>query len=193
MTYSLNTLQSGAAAVQQPARARALRFAHEISLIAGFVLLLFWLLAMLSYTPSDAAWSTSGTGGEIKNWGGRLGAWLADGSYYLAGYSVWWAGHTYGPRYLLDVLPLLAPAAAAGVDAIAPGRRPGRVIAAALLAWSVGVAAAGAFVYPNEAWNTRPLEVDRFHERLWAIGDSQIPRALSSPPSPQNFDLFRWD
>jgi S-DNA-T family DNA segregation ATPase FtsK/SpoIIIE len=90
MTYSLNTLQSHAGAAAQPVRTRALRFAHEITLIAGFVLLLFWLLAMLSYTPSDSAWSTSGTGGEVKNWGGRIGAWLADGSYYLAGYSVWW-------------------------------------------------------------------------------------------------------
>lgn len=67
-----------------------MRFAHEITLIAGFAALLFWLLAMLSFTPSDAAWSTSGTGGDIKNWGGRIGAWLADGSYFLAGYSVWW-------------------------------------------------------------------------------------------------------
>lgn len=67
-----------------------MRFAHEITLIAGFAALLFWLLAMLSFTPSDAAWSTSGTGGEIKNWAGRIGAWLADGSYFLAGYSVWW-------------------------------------------------------------------------------------------------------
>ncbi|MFS2099121.1 DNA translocase FtsK [Variovorax sp. Varisp85] len=90
MTYSLNTLQSSSAAEGQPVRMRAMRFAHEITLIAGFAALLFWLLAMLSFTPSDAAWSTSGTGGEIKNWGGRIGAWLADGSYYLAGYSVWW-------------------------------------------------------------------------------------------------------
>jgi S-DNA-T family DNA segregation ATPase FtsK/SpoIIIE len=90
MTYSLNTLQSSAPGEPQPVRLRAMRFAHEITLIAGFVALLFWLLAMLSFTPSDAAWSTSGTGGDIKNWGGRIGAWLADASYYLAGYSVWW-------------------------------------------------------------------------------------------------------
>ncbi|MBB3638478.1 DNA translocase FtsK [Variovorax atrisoli] len=90
MTYSLNTLQSSSAAEAQPVRVRAMRFAHEITLIAGFAALLFWLLSMLSFTPSDAAWSTSGTGGEIKNWGGRIGAWLADGSYYAAGYSVWW-------------------------------------------------------------------------------------------------------
>ncbi|MEJ8815821.1 DNA translocase FtsK 4TM domain-containing protein [Variovorax ureilyticus] len=89
MTYSLNTLQSSSAE-GQPVRARAMRFAHEITLIAGFVALLFWLLAMLSFTPSDAAWSTSGTGGDVKNWGGRIGAWVADASYFLAGYSVWW-------------------------------------------------------------------------------------------------------
>ncbi|HYP84083.1 DNA translocase FtsK [Variovorax sp.] len=89
MTYSLNTLNSASGA-GQPARVRVMRFAHEITLIAGFVALLFWLLAMLSYTPSDAAWSTSGSGGALKNWAGRLGAWLADGSYFLAGYSVWW-------------------------------------------------------------------------------------------------------
>jgi len=90
MTYSLNTLQSSSAADGQPVRTRAMRFAHEITLIAGFAALLFWLLSMLSFTLSDAAWSTSGTGGEIKNWGGRVGAWLADGSYFFAGYSVWW-------------------------------------------------------------------------------------------------------
>jgi S-DNA-T family DNA segregation ATPase FtsK/SpoIIIE len=91
MTYSLHTLQSSASSGEaQPVRARAMRFAHEITLIAGFVALSFWLLAMLSFTPSDAAWSTSGTGGEVKNWGGRIGAWLADASYFLAGYSVWW-------------------------------------------------------------------------------------------------------
>lgn len=90
MTYSLNTLQSSSSADAQPVRTRAMRFAHEITLMVGFVVLLFWLLSMLSFTPSDAAWSTSGTGGEVKNWGGRIGAWIADGSYFLGGYSIWW-------------------------------------------------------------------------------------------------------
>lgn len=90
MTYSLNTLHSSDSSAAQPVRLRAMRFAHEITLIAGFAALLFWLLAMLSFTPSDAAWSTSGTGGDVKNWGGRIGAWLADGSYFLGGYSIWW-------------------------------------------------------------------------------------------------------
>ena len=26
----------------------------------------------------------------MRNWVGRLGAWLADGSYFVLGFSVWW-------------------------------------------------------------------------------------------------------
>ncbi len=58
----------------------------------GFLALLFWLLALVSYNAQDAAWSTSGSGNgqHVSNWVGRLGAWLADGSYYALGFSVWW-------------------------------------------------------------------------------------------------------
>ena len=74
------------------------RFAHEVVLIFGLMGLVFWLAALLSYSQQDAAWSTSGainssavnTAGMARNWGGRLGAWLADTSYFLFGFSVWW-------------------------------------------------------------------------------------------------------
>ncbi len=105
-------------------------------------------------------------------------------------YSVWWGGHSYGPRFLLDLLVPLAPFAAIGWSEILAGSWPRRVTAGVLLAWSVGVAALGAFVYPNEAWNTDPLEVDLHHARLWDVSDSQIRRAWRSHASPQNFDLF---
>ncbi len=58
--------------------------------MAGLVLLVCWLLALWSYSPQDAAWSTSGAGGALQNRLGVLGAWLADGSYFLLGFSVWW-------------------------------------------------------------------------------------------------------
>jgi S-DNA-T family DNA segregation ATPase FtsK/SpoIIIE len=89
MTYSLNTLNSSRAAATT-ARSGWGRFADELGLVAGFVLLAFWLLALLSYSAQDVAWSTSGTGGAVLNRAGRLGAWLADGSYFLLGFSVWW-------------------------------------------------------------------------------------------------------
>ena len=91
MTYSLHTLQSNTSDSRStPEPTGFARFANEIGLMAGFVLLALWLIALLSYSPQDAAWSTSGAGLRITNRAGLLGAWIADMSYYLAGFSVWW-------------------------------------------------------------------------------------------------------
>ena len=87
MSYSLNTLNSSQSAYEQTATAR---FAQEVGLILGALVLVFWLLALLSYSGHDAAWSTSGAGASTLNWGGRLGAWLSDASYYFFGFSIWW-------------------------------------------------------------------------------------------------------
>jgi hypothetical protein len=116
------------------------------------------------------------------------------------GYVIWWGGHTYGPRYMLDVLPVLVPLAAAalsgrtlGQRASVGGRRTGRlraVLCFAALAWSIGLAATGAFCYPSEQWNTTPIDVDREHSRLWSWTDSQFLRCWKSGPSPRNLDLL---
>ena len=91
MTYSLNTLNASAAA-KSPPRTGAARFGHEIALVVGLLALVFWLLALVSYSAQDAAWSTSGARDvrSVANWAGRFGAWLADGSYFALGFSVWW-------------------------------------------------------------------------------------------------------
>jgi hypothetical protein len=118
----------------------------------------------------------------------RWCALAALAQYVLYGaYAVWWGGHTYGPRYMLDVLPFLVPLAAA-----AGARRLSRSAIAALwvaLAWSVAVAALGAFVFPHERWNLMPEDVDRHHERLWDWSDTQILRASYAGGSHQNFSL----
>ena len=91
MTYSLNTLNASSSSKSAP-RTGAARFGHEIGLVLGLLGLVFWLLALVSYSAQDAAWSTSGAGNgqPLSNWVGRLGAWLADGSYFVLGFSVWW-------------------------------------------------------------------------------------------------------
>lgn len=89
MTYSLNTLTDAAPAASA-SRTGFARFAHETGLVLGAVALVFWLLALASHSGQDPAFSTSGAGGAVANWGGRLGAWLADASYFLLGYSAWW-------------------------------------------------------------------------------------------------------
>ena len=88
MTYSLNTLNASAAA-KSPPRTGAARFGHEIGLMVGLLALVFWLLALASYSAQDAAFSNSGSR-EVRmvaNWAGRFGAWLADGSYFALGFS----------------------------------------------------------------------------------------------------------
>lgn len=104
-------------------------------------------------------------------------------------YAVWWAGHSFGPRYLMDILIPLTPFGAIGAAMMAraaAARLAGRL----LLAVSIAVSSLGAFVYPHERWNTDPLNIDLHHERLWDWHDSQISRALRTRPNPQNFNLL---
>jgi hypothetical protein len=109
-----------------------------------------------------------------------------------ASYSVWWAGHTYGPRYCLDLLPPMVPLAAAGLPILASGRWL-RVAATLALAWSVALAATGAFVYPADAWNLDPANVDQNHARLWMWSDPQFVRCWTTATDPRNFRLFTLD
>lgn len=90
MTYRLHTLNSDDPGAAAPARGSRSRFAGEVLLFISFVLLTYWLLALLSHDLLDAAGSTSGDGGPVRNRGGQLGAWIADASFYLFGFSVWW-------------------------------------------------------------------------------------------------------
>ena len=104
MTYSLHTLRSSSSAAKPAPEPTGMgRFANEITLIAGFVLLVLWLVALLTYSPQDAAWSTSGAGASVVNRVGRLGAWIADASYFLLGFSAWWC-FAVGARLWLAVL-----------------------------------------------------------------------------------------
>ena len=147
---------------------------------------------ILIFSPVVLAVLT-GTWATLRNsWRGALRwcALAALAQYCLfATYSVWWGGHTYGPRYLLDVLPLMVPIAAAGIGQH-EFRPIAKAVAAAALSWSIAVNATGAFCYPYEQWNTDPNDVDRDHARLWSWSDSQIARCWHRGPSPQNFVLF---
>jgi S-DNA-T family DNA segregation ATPase FtsK/SpoIIIE len=101
MTYSLNTLNADRRDV--PAVGGIARFAQEIGLVLGAAALSFWLLSLLSHSLADPAWSTTGARAAVGNWGGRLGAIVADASYFLFGFSVWWA-FAAGVRVWLSVL-----------------------------------------------------------------------------------------
>jgi len=58
---------------------------REIGLIGLMALAVFTLLAMVSYSPTDPAFSFSGSGGDVQNLVGRTGAWFSDFLLYLFG------------------------------------------------------------------------------------------------------------
>ena len=87
MTYSLNTLNNTQSSTEPSSSER---FAQEIALVLGGLILVFWVLALVSYSSNDPAWSTTGMGSVTRNWGGRIGANVADLSYYFFGFSIWW-------------------------------------------------------------------------------------------------------
>ena len=65
------------------------RLRHRLMLLAGAVLWLLWVLALVTHQGSDPGFSTSGSGAPVRNKAGLVGAWVADLSYFLFGLSVW--------------------------------------------------------------------------------------------------------
>jgi DNA segregation ATPase FtsK/SpoIIIE, S-DNA-T family len=78
MTYSLNTLNNTQSSTEPTTSER---FTQEIALVLGGLILVLWVLALVSYSSNDPAWSTTGLGSVTRNWGGRIGANVADLSY----------------------------------------------------------------------------------------------------------------
>ena len=59
--------------------------------VALFALALMWLISLASYTPADPVWffTTGADGATPLNFGGRVGAFLAELSYQMLGYSAY--------------------------------------------------------------------------------------------------------
>jgi hypothetical protein len=119
----------------------------------------------------------------LLRWRNPRAAWvpyLAAGTlgYLLlyASFGGWWGGHTYGPRFLIDVLPGCVLCAVPTVERCVQ-RRAGRAVLVALVAWSVGVQAVGAYC-DFDTWNHVPVSIDTQSQRAWDWRDPQIVRAL---------------
>ena len=94
MTYSIHTLVNPAGpqtAEQELApRTGLARFTQEFGLFVAGACLVLCFLSLLSYNVQDPSWSSSGTDAQVRNWIGKLGAWIADIAYFLLGFSAWW-------------------------------------------------------------------------------------------------------
>ncbi len=62
------------------------RLVREGTLIVYFLLALFLLIALFSYSPDDPGFTTTGRGDSINNAVGVYGAWIADILLHLLGY-----------------------------------------------------------------------------------------------------------
>lgn len=116
-------------------------------------------------------------------------AWLLWGLlpyfFMLSTYSVWWAGHSFGPRYWIDAVPLFAILLGFALDRARAWTRSRTLPAlfAVAIVWSIAVQLIGAFCYPS-SWNWLPANVDRHHERLWDWHDNELLRCLREGRKP---------
>ncbi len=123
-----------------------------------------------------------GAGLAWRRNGDALLRWLSVGVLLVilvySKWYVWWGGHSYGPRLLADLSPILT------LFLYPLGDRLGRskflsLVFVVCLVWSVGAHAIGAFL-PDRSWNAR-MDVDSHPERLWSVTNNQLvnsPRRL---------------
>jgi hypothetical protein len=104
-------------------------------------------------------------------------------------FSVWWGGHSFGPRLLADVMP----AVVLGLVPVWPAIRRSaltRTLFALAFAVSVLAEVVGAFYFPSPRavdWDTSPRDVDFAHERLWDWRDPQLLRLVRNGPASAGF------
>jgi hypothetical protein len=107
--------------------------------------------------------------------------WLAASAYG----EKWWAGNSYGPRFLTDALVPLAvlavPAVATLVDTARSSDDPGRIrrghrvlagVAGAALVWSVFTASQGAVMRATACWHSRS-GLDEDPAQVWSLHPPQ--------------------
>ncbi len=68
---------------------RFVRLGRELLIIALSALTIYFLVCLSTYSAEDPGWSFSGSGDEIRNLGGRFGAWFADLILNALGYSAY--------------------------------------------------------------------------------------------------------
>jgi hypothetical protein len=104
-------------------------------------------------------------------------AWAAT-VLLLSGYSFWYAGYCYGPRYLADAMPWLVALLAAPYQAIRSGLARALFWAATVVA--VAIQAIGAFCFPGG-------DSGRLADELWNPLKSETFMAALAGPRPPHF------
>jgi hypothetical protein len=92
----------------------------------------------------------------------------------------WWAGHSYGPRFMTDIVPFLAYFVAFNFEALRKLEGfelwASRSCIAVLAAASIVFHAAGGLSSAPYRWNAVPDDIDKNPARLWDWHDPQFAR-----------------
>jgi hypothetical protein len=88
----------------------------------------------------------------------------------------WWAGNSFGPRFMADTIPLLALLAIPAVEALRSNPGWLRRGAFVLLGLSVAANGIGAWSKPAACWNVDPVLIDIDPSRVWDWDDMQLLR-----------------
>lgn len=78
--------QANASVEMSTAAGLSLRILREGILIGSLAVCIYLLMALLSYSPDDPGWSSTGRGDGVANAAGPAGAWIADVFFSLFGY-----------------------------------------------------------------------------------------------------------
>ncbi len=116
---------------------------RESALLLVVVVALYLLVSLLSFTPSDPAWSHSGMSEQVRNLGGVAGAWIADIVLYFFGY----------PGFLLPPLSALGGWLVFRGQAVTPylSERPALVRAIGLLVTLVAACGLSSLMFVADA------------------------------------------
>ncbi|HEV8144867.1 MAG TPA: hypothetical protein VGP79_00725 [Bryobacteraceae bacterium] len=107
-----------------------------------------------------------------RSWTSPLAPWLAFlalAHFLLVAIfsTAWWAGHTYGPRYLTDIIPILILGL---IPVLQRWETTGPVLRIVFVAFTlVGLAIhqRGGWSGAGHEWNVKPVNVDQHTERVW--------------------------
>lgn len=106
----------------------------------------------------------------------------------IAGFTPWWGGHSFGPRYTTGLVPWFVLLAALGVKAMLVWRerhaeacgtlyeRATLYVGALLLVLSVLINGRGGITPDTLRWNVHPQNIDEHPERVW---DWRRPQVLA--------------
>ena len=61
---------------------------RQLALLGGIVAIMYLMVGLATYSPTDPAFSRTGTG-AVTNAAGPVGAWLSDVVFQVLGYGAW--------------------------------------------------------------------------------------------------------